>query len=283
MSNWWKTWLESAQRVISEREQQLNAMNVFPVPDADTGTNLRLTLQAAGSGHTAVESARAALLDARGNSGTLWSIWWSAVAGELTQDRDELPTQQALVEAFLAGASAMREALTEPVEGTMLSVADRLAEGTVTDMSSAVTAARQAVALTSSQLKELAGTQRVDSGALGFLYVFSVLAELYTGDSVTEEIDKDHLSSGEMPQTASSGRDSSAALEVMVSVQADATSMAIARSQLAQMGDSLSVALADSSADPLLWAVHLHTDDPGAVRQALEYAGTLSNWRTTAL
>ena len=173
------TWLERNATAI-------DAINVFPVPDGDTGSNMALTLQAslAALGQSsplanptltneglAHEAAQGALLGARGNSGVILSQWLRGMAQGLAQGSDLPGWQAALVQA----AAAADNAVSQPREGTMLSVgrAAAAAAGSTVEalLADAVDRAQTAVQRTPEQMPLLADAGVVDAGALGLTAV----------------------------------------------------------------------------------------------------------------
>jgi hypothetical protein len=174
-------------RVIAERDE-LNRINVFPVPDGDTGTNLAFTVSAmlnaltprgqANAGVLAQRVAAEAIDGARGNSGAILAQFFQGVSESLGNARAMTPT--ALATAAGVGSQLAREALAEPREGTMLSViaafAQALAQavergardfrGTFTH---ALVRAREALGETPQQLAVLRTAGVVDAGARGFV------------------------------------------------------------------------------------------------------------------
>lgn len=174
---------------LMSREETINKINVFPVPDGDTGTNLALTLQAvlavlraspdAHAGRTLTRVADAALDGARGNSGAILAQFLLGLcdrAGHLA----ELGTE-AFADAVSSGASYARESLAEPTEGTILTVLTEFAaaatlavrERGARDFPSlfhaALAAAQRALEATRGQLESLRRANVVDAGALGFV------------------------------------------------------------------------------------------------------------------
>lgn len=161
----------------------INALNVFPVPDGDTGTNMLLTLRAANEaqlpdpssatvGSASAAIARAALLGARGNSGVIFSQYLRGLAGGLADCRE--CGGEALAGALRAAADAGYRAVGNPVEGTMLSVMRAAAEaalpvrGTPADvLRAAYAAAERALARTPEQLPVLEQAGVVDAGGQG--------------------------------------------------------------------------------------------------------------------
>ena len=160
--------LSAGAQVLETNVEAVNALNVFPVPDGDTGTNMLLTLRtvvqaahyAPGSSVSDVANAaaRGALLGARGNSGVIFSQFIRGLAR--TFDGHVDADAALLSAAFIEGGSATYRAVSNPVEGTMLTVIRMTAEAmqaasvhdaAITDVLDAgLVAAREAVALTPS-------------------------------------------------------------------------------------------------------------------------------------
>jgi len=207
-------------RLIS-REEVINKINVFPVPDGDTGTNLALTLQAvltalrkagdAHAGQTLTRVADAALDGARGNSGAILAQFLLGVgdrAGHLTE-----LTVEGFADAVGGGASYARESLAEPREGTILTVlsdfagaVERAVQGGVRDFRplfrDALAAARRSLEATRDQLDMLRRANVVDAGALGFVELVAGMSDYFdTGvvpadDSGIEIVRDDEAAAG---------------------------------------------------------------------------------------
>jgi DegV family protein with EDD domain len=183
-------------RLIS-REEFINKINVFPVPDGDTGTNLALTLQAvlvalrgnpdAHAGQTLTRVADAALDGARGNSGAILAQFLMGV-GDRAGHLPEL-TAEGFADAVGGGAVYARESLTEPREGTILTVLTDFAtavHGAVhaagvrdfrTLFQKALATARSSLEETRNQLEMLRRANVVDAGALGFVELVAGMAD----------------------------------------------------------------------------------------------------------
>lgn len=187
---------------LADAEAELNAMNVFPIADRDTGTNLRRTLERLVVELEGVDPAgplgpavvAAGFESARGNSGLICSQYLSSFveAGDTSATLDG-PT---LVNCLQEAALAARTAVAEPVEGTMLTVADAVADevreaGCLAPAEIAVKAerrSREALAETTSQLDVLAEAGVVDAGAAGLVLFFAALVaaiESGTGSRMT--------------------------------------------------------------------------------------------------
>ncbi|HLT58785.1 MAG TPA: DAK2 domain-containing protein [Limnochordales bacterium] len=187
---------------LEERKETVNALNVFPVPDGDTGTNMALTLAAArrelGDAHglslgdAAQRLARGALLGARGNSGVILSQFLRGFAQGMAGCETAGPRE--LAAALAAATETAYRAVIKPVEGTMLTVgrgASEAAERAVRAgadlegvLAAAVHGAREALARTPSLLPVLARAGVVDAGGQGFVYFLEGILAAARGERV---------------------------------------------------------------------------------------------------
>lgn len=190
-------WCASGLASLRRHQQEINDLNVFPVPDGDTGTNLVLTLASAERALTEVATgavathrdalrslARGALLGARGNSGVIVSQVFQGLADTLSGIIDV--RGRALAEALEVAAAAAYEAVAEPVEGTVLTVAAAAARGAAeansddlaTVARAATAEAARALAATPQQLPALARAGVVDAGGRGLVVLLESLVEV---------------------------------------------------------------------------------------------------------
>jgi DAK2 domain fusion protein YloV len=202
-----RRWAVLTRAAFAERRAEIDALNVFPVPDGDTGTNLYLTLDAAldavrteheasgilGAATLAQECgslSRAMLLTARGNSGVILSQLVRGFA-EAVEERSATVADAAVIADGLARASARAYAsVTRPAEGTILTVADaaaRAGAGAVEDglgavVDAALEAATQALGATTGQLAALEQAGVVDAGAAGYLLLLEALGRVVRED-----------------------------------------------------------------------------------------------------
>ena len=180
--------LRAGALAVAREQETLNRINVFPVPDADTGANLASTLRAAAAalttpneltvGQTARTAADAALDGARGNSGAIFAQFLHGMA-ETIGPRVSVTTRE-FVAAVSGGAESAQQALAQPVEGTIISVLKAWAAGLEESVSRihdfrellarGLERAREALANTPKQLAVLAKHGVVDAGAQGFVY-----------------------------------------------------------------------------------------------------------------
>jgi uncharacterized protein len=273
---------ERAVTALARHRDEIDQLNVYPVPDGDTGTNMHLTMVAArdhladsGEARTAAVAfghlARGALLGARGNSGVILAQLLRGVADRIA---DGVP--QAVAAGLAEGAKAARAAVAHPVEGTILSVADAAAEaaahsalsgGRPADLAALVTAARtsavNALALTPEQLPVLAAAGVVDAGGRGLVVILDALVAEVTGDETElPPAPPAALKAKPGPQKEQYG------YEVQYLLDAEETAVERLRRALDGLGDSLVVV-----GGPQTWRVHVHVSDVGAAIEAGVHAG----------
>jgi DAK2 domain fusion protein YloV len=286
-------WYRAAVEVLSASRTSLDDLNVFPVPDGDTGTNLLLTAQAAvaaldAQGPRTTESAwsvlaRGAVLGAKGNSGTILAQLLRGLADQLA---GQPPTDgPALAAAMQKAADTAYTAVADPAEGTFLTVARAGAEGAVAavdaghaDLADVVRAAadgaRAALERTTEQLEVLREAGVVDAGGAGLCLVLDALVTTVTGVEPARaplaRRDQGHHHSGEhLPHQPPAGPGS----EVQY-LLADSGEAAIERlhHRLAALGDSLVIVGVDTPSGRE-WNVHVHVADVGAAIEAGIEAG----------
>src|SRR5215211_3726138 len=273
--------VSAAHAAVKAQVARINALNVYPVPDGDTGTNMLLTLESA-LGETAGKSynspeeaskacARAALMGARGNSGVILSQMIRG-ACEVLADRASLDA-----DGFAAGLDGAREraysSVREPVEGTMLTVirdaalaAREAVEGGDTDLPSVAGTARQAAHDSVRRTPELLAVLReagvVDAGGLGVAVVLDGVYACVTGQEIS------------VPEGNEDGAPDLEAIHAQEEAWGYCTEFLVDgfdgdeeefREHVYASGRSVFVV-----ADDDVVKVHVHTQDPG---EALSYAG----------
>ncbi|WP_328750806.1 DAK2 domain-containing protein [Streptomyces sp. NBC_00285] len=302
-----RTWCGLALRALGLAREEIDAINVYPVADGDTGTNLYLTAESAaaaveavfeahdahGSGSpTLADAVRAmahgALIGARGNSGTILAQLLRGMAQVLAADGETAHTEgDGLRLALRHAADSARQAVAHPVEGTVLTVAAAAADaadgaegdcGTVAR--AAYDGARAALAATPGQLAVLERAGVVDAGGRGLVAVLGALLETFTGETpravpvvpgtiVTSPASLAPASPSTSPEECADAPGTGGpAFEVIYLLEADDTAVARLRERLDGLGDSLVVVGGDG-----LWNVHVHVDDAGAAVEAGVEAG----------
>jgi fatty acid kinase len=297
-------WCDLALDGLGEAREEIDALNVYPVPDGDTGTNLYLTFEAARQAIVDADPqnlvsaltvfARGSLLGARGNSGVIMSQLLRAGAEQLLRG-NPLEPGRLLADTLVLAADAAYDAVAEPVEGTMLTVARAAAAAAreaadapdlPNDLAAqmghvivaAAAAARRALAHTPEQLDVLRLAGVVDAGGRGLCVLFDAAQLAMTGRPPPTSATRGRTQLP-TPLPREAGADLSAdgpAYEVMYLLDADDTAVAAMRKRLGGIGDSLVVVGGEG-----LWNVHIHVDDVGAAIEAGIEAGRPHRVRVT--
>jgi len=290
-----RRWCDRTLQALGAAREEIDALNVYPVPDGDTGTNLYLTFEAARAALYAEDPqdevtawkalGRGALLGARGNSGVILSQLLRASAQHLS-GAEEMNADE-LARALTAAADAGYESVGEPVEGTILTVAraaGRAATKAAEDgdlsatIHAATEAAREALAHTPEQLETLRRAGVVDAGGRGLVVVLEAAETTLTGQRPVSSSPVMGTRQIPMP-VAEPGEDlrpDGPSYEVMYLLDADDDAVPELRRTLRPLGDSLVVVGGDG-----LWNVHVHVDDVGAAIEAGITAGRPYRVRVT--
>lgn len=293
-----KDWAHAAIGGLIRHADEINALNVFPVADADTGTNMLFTMRAAlaeaGSvtagdrAEVAEALARGALNGARGNSGVILSQILLALSDAATAPAASSTSETAMLAGALSGAVELVIVAMggSVVDGTVVSVlqaaaaaaenaADRgapLPEG----LAVVVDAAADALDRTTEQLPVLAEAGVVDAGGRGLLVLLDALHETLTGRARVRRAYEPAV----IPAPDDVVEAAAPQFEVMYLVGGcDSVALDGLRSALGALGDS--VALAPAAAGR--YSVHVHTDDAGAAVEAGIATGSVSRIRISAL
>jgi DegV family protein with EDD domain len=283
-----RTLLAACEHAQRERAE-LNRINVFPVPDGDTGTNLALTLQAIAdhiraSEHPEVslvahEAAEGAVLGARGNCGMMLSHFLLGFAEGLATRARVTTAEFGL--ALSAGSEKLQAALERPVEGTILTVmrdsATAVRSSRATDfvplVADMVSAARRSLASTPDLLPVLKKAGVVDAGAKGFVSMLEGVLLFVRGDLVPAQAVAGNGQVGVEPavhaEFPGGGEHHRFCTEALVRGPA-LPGQEVVRGALRGLGDSLIVIRAGE-----VLKVHVHTDDPERVFAYLRGVGTL--------
>jgi DAK2 domain fusion protein YloV len=297
-----RQWAVAALGALGEAREEIDELNVFPVPDGDTGTNLYLTVQAAVDAIKALPRragvrevieafAHGALMGARGNSGIIAAQLLRGWADVLAER--EVLDGRAAKEAVLRADQQAWLAVDEPVEGTILSVSRAAATAAQSAgdplpevVTALVEAARAALERTTDQLEVLRRAGVVDAGGRGYLVLLETLDDLVHRRS--RQWRRDGGPPGGGAAAAADGsvecrtdlsahlRQGGPAYEVMYLLEADQGAVTTLRPRLAALGDSLAVVGGGG-----LWHVHVHVNDPGAAVEAGVEAGRPHRIRVT--
>ena len=277
----------NASNRLLEESDFVNALNVFPVPDGDTGTNMSMTFKAAvkeienlnseSIGETSKKLAKGALMGARGNSGVILSQILRGISkgleGKTSVDSVEFAN------AFVEGSKAAYKAVMKPTEGTILSVIRAASEGAVksnkTDivelLSEIVVEAKVMLDKTPDLLPALKKAKVVDSGGMG-LYI--ILQGMYDAlkDGIKAEI-KDISAKGSAGASAEAIEDIDIKFGYCTEfiILGDASKAKAFQDEIEPLGDSMIVVGYDD-----VIKVHIHTNDPGLVLSKAVALGELS-------
>ena len=294
--------VDIATDALCEAREEIDALNVYPVPDGDTGTNMFLTVSAARDairevlakdpetdlGTALATIARGALLGARGNSGVILSQMLGAYAQRLGEATPDERNARVMAEAMRRATDASYTAVGTPVEGTILTVARAGSDAAMVAaevagarardvIAAAAAAAREALVHTPEQLPVLAQAGVVDAGGRGLTVVLDAAETTSTGRRpmpVATTFGEHHIPVPTVP-----GEDlhpDGPAYEVMYLLDADDDAVPALRTALAPLGDSLVVVGGGG-----LWNVHVHVDDVGAAIEAGIGAGRPHRVRVT--
>lgn len=278
-----RAWTQLCAGALSSARSEIDALNVFPVPDSDTGTNAYLTFVSGADAVSAIgpdvpfaELVKAyvdgLLTGAKGNTGVILSQLVRACFHDLDLEGGDV-TADDVARSFVAASDAAWAAVGAPVEGTILSVAKAAALGATesaaagvdgrTVFGKAARAAREALARTPEQMELLARAGVVDAGGRALVVVLDATEQALTG-----RVPKPAPSSIPVPAVGVDLSPDGPSYEVMYLLEADDDRIADLRAALLPLGDSLVVVGGER-----LWNVHVHVDDVGAAIEAGIAAG----------
>src|SRR5450830_357573 len=283
-----RAWVHAATAALGAARGRIDAVNVFPVADSDTGTNVLLTVAGgadavaalsgpAGADAVARVFASGALLSARGNSGVILSQYLEGLAGALSSSAGPGDLARALA---AAGESAVG-AVADPQEGTVLTLARVVADsalraaGSGADLAGVLAVASReahaALAQISAQHPVLAAAHVVDAGACALLVVLDALRDVVARDGAPADAGRDLSWLPEPTELVAAhvAPEGGGAFEVMLLVRTigvpgeehDLGPALLTRMQ--GLGDSVAVVGAEG-----VWQVHVHTDHPGRAVEA---------------
>ena len=293
--------VDIATDALAEAREEIDALNVYPVPDGDTGTNMYLTVsaareairQATGGDEDAdlrmalAAFSRGALLGARGNSGVILSQMLGAIAEHLGESRPEERNAVRVADALHRATDASYAAVGEPVEGTILTVARAASDAALEKAKDekvrardvfveAARAAREALARTPDQLQVLRDAGVVDAGGRGLSVILDAAETVLTGRRPTPVMVPMGHPRIPTPVTTDDLTPDGPAYEVMYLLDAEDDRIPGLRQELAPLGDSLVVVGGNG-----LFNVHVHVNDVGAAIEAGIKAGRPYRVRVT--
>ncbi len=282
-----KALFEAAGAWLEQHVHAINALNVFPVPDGDTGTNMMLTMRSAlkaiadagdsGAGEVLARVAHGALMGARGNSGVILSQLLRGLADSV-QGKERI-TARDLAEGFRVAVDSAYKAVMKPVEGTILTVAREVARAAqqaagrdpdvMAQLAHMVEVAREALQRTPEQLPVLKEAGVVDSGAKGLVVILEGMLRHLRGEEVgTLAADVAHVDVEALldapPEPLADGR---YGYDIQFLIRGENLDVGAIREYMNSIGDCALV-IGDSH----LVKVHVHCLNPGP---ALEYGANL--------
>ncbi len=296
-----KDMIATGEKRLSQHTEYVNSLNVFPVPDGDTGTNMSLTFvsgskavkesEATDVGLVGQSLSRGLLMGARGNSGVILSQLFRGF-GKAIESKVEINAKD-FARAFKNGVDSAYKAIMKPVEGTILTVARESADAGVakaelTDniievMEEIVEAAQVSLENTPNLLAVLKEVGVVDSGGQGLVYIYEGFLSALTGEEIVEEEELDLSELVRAQHHRTSAHDAMSAeeiefgfcTEIMVRLGEGETvdsefDYDEFRNYLSELGDSLLVI-----ADDDVVKVHVHTERPGEVMNYGQKFGSL--------
>ena len=290
-----------AAAAISAQKQHINDLNVFPVPDGDTGTNMCLTISAAAAelkkkqcatvGEVAQTAASALLRGARGNSGVILSLLFRGIAKSL-KDRETIDGRDLAI-ALDFGVAAAYKAVMKPAEGTILTVsrlaaaqaaaAAREENAAESVLEAAIREGQEALADTINQNPVLKKAGVVDAGGKGFLVILQGMLDSLRGEPMPQ-VEEESAPADKADFVAMAAEDITFAFDTVFIVRKHTEEVDLEpfRTYLNSIGDSLVIGEDDTA-----FKVHVHTNTPGAALTESQKYGTLElakieNMRTQA-
>lgn len=279
----------NASNRLAEKSDYVNALNVFPVPDGDTGTNMSMTFKAAvkeienidsdSIGEVSKKLAKGALMGARGNSGVILSQILRGISKGLT-NLDEVSASE-FANALQEGSNSAYKAVMRPTEGTILSVIRATAEAgmhskkhNVKELLEEVTvAAKVMLDKTPELLPALKKAKVVDSGGMGLYIILQGMLEALK-DGIVAEVKEIKIGEGggEVTGAKTTGdADIKFGYCTEFIILGDATHATELQNEIEPLGDSMIVVGYDD-----VIKVHIHTNDPGLVLSKAVKVGELS-------
>jgi DAK2 domain fusion protein YloV len=278
----------SAAYTIANQKQQVDELNVFPVPDGDTGTNMSMTIGAAVRelellkdptvSETSKVAASALLRGARGNSGVILSLLFRGFSVGLRDKTEASGTD--LADALVEGVTAAYKAVMKPTEGTILTVAREASEKAravametndpLTVFRAAVEQAEATLLKTPEMLPVLKKAGVVDAGGKGFCVIFGAMLDVFEGKEVVKPLSS-VAASAKPKRSAVAEADGDIKFtyctEFIVMKKPDSEDALKLRAYLESIGDS--VVVVD---DEEIIKVHVHTNHPGnALEEGLKF------------
>ncbi|MDO5689716.1 MAG: DAK2 domain-containing protein [Tissierellia bacterium] len=276
-------------QVLDSNKEGINALNVFPVPDGDTGTNMSLTMKSAVKAigelqdFTVAKVAKAAstgsLMGARGNSGVILSQLLRGFS--LGMDKKVSADVEAFHQAMVQASKVAYNAVMKPTEGTMLTVARMMAEYSQQHyaefeevpeyLKAVISEGQRVLELTPTMLPALAEAGVVDAGGKGYLAILEGMLMGIQGESFEETASIDNFSSyADHAHPHSESIEFGYCTEFMILAGVEDTNPL--REEFSNHGDSVLVVSGED-----VTKVHLHTNNPGAILERAMQIGPLTD------
>ncbi|NLW23153.1 MAG: DAK2 domain-containing protein [Tissierellia bacterium] len=280
-----------AANFLEENKEEVNALNVFPVPDGDTGTNMSLTMKSAvkhileeeenNAGKVALAASNGSLMGARGNSGVILSQLFRGFANGL-KDKEIVDTS-ALAEAFKMASDTAYKAVMKPTEGTILTVARGCAEYGLTlarkerdiliFLEKVIEYGNYILNKTPEMLPVLKQAGVVDAGGKGLIYVLTgAYNAITTGDEIVIDAVKEEVGKKKPISHTVETADIEFGYCTEFIINTDLDDYEEFRREIAELGDSLLVVGGEG-----LIKVHIHTNNPGRVLEKALALGELND------
>lgn len=276
---------KGAVNYLISMKEEVNALNVFPVPDGDTGTNMSLTSKSAlkqieslegdfTAGDVSAAAARGALMGARGNSGVILSQLLRGFSEGL-EGIDEATTSD-LAHAFKKASETTYKAVMKPIEGTILTVgretADfairhyKKAEDPITFLEDVIVEANKSLDNTPNQLQVLKEAGVVDAGGKGLVVLLEGGLKVLKGEDIADQSEDETLKKKAQKEVQFTEADTSLKYGYCTEfiINTDYEDIDSFREKIAPLGDCLLVV---GGGGTHLIKVHVHTNDPGIVLQ----------------
>ena len=277
---------------IGDQKEQANELNVFPVPDGDTGTNMSMTMSSAMDAVTALSeptlakavdtTASALLRGARGNSGVILSLLFRGLAKKLREKKEA--DGRDLAVALREGVETAYKAVMKPAEGTILTVSRVCAQHalekcqadpaiSVEDVLAAILdRGETALAETVTQNPVLAKAGVVDAGGFGFLAIFGGMRDAFTGVKREHKAAAEPKAAGAFAAISDEEITFTSCTEFIAERRDKSRNVGRLRAILDDIGDSLVVVEDDD-----IVKVHVHTDEPNkALEEGLKFGPLLT-------
>ncbi|MHC1683241.1 MAG: DAK2 domain-containing protein [Clostridiaceae bacterium] len=271
---------------LNEKKEYVNSLNVFPVPDGDTGTNMYMTFRAAANeivdlknsdiGEIAKVLSKGALMGARGNSGVILSQIFRGIASGLT-DKKEASAEE-LANAIAEGAKSAYKAVMRPTEGTILTVVKAAGEsalacesdGISTLLQEVCTGAENMLNLTPEMLPALKKAKVVDAGGMGLLII---LKGMHLALKNNLEVQLTQETVGEKKPVTVSTVEENIEFGYCTEffIKTDKITPEVFKKEIESLGDSLIAVGADG-----IIKIHIHSNDPGSILSLALKHGELS-------